>query len=227
VELGAGGEDLIRLAGDGGYTRPDDADKEQGMSVQSSGRSRRRPGSVWRFIGRRACVAILLFAVAIGVAGLILALAGRSVPEAGVVKAGQIVLLMLSPTLLFGAVFYAPHGLRAVRRLIDSRRAETIPQPTNPPIERVAADLRRLLWQHEILTRTSTLPMRARRLWGLEAAIADCATQAARALDVPHPHRPAHGGVGQAELRRLLRALAAEGLVLPPTVSLLAPDSRF
>jgi hypothetical protein len=197
------------------------------MSVQPSGRSRRRPGSVWRFAGRHVCAAILLFAVPIGVAGLILALASGSLPDAAFIKGSQIVLLILSPTLLFGAICYAPRVLRAVRQLIDNRRAEANPQPTNPPIERVAADLRRLLWQHEMLTRSSNLPMRARRLCGLEAAIADCATQAACSLNVPRPDRPAHGGVDKAELRRLLRALAAEGLVLPSAVGLLAPDSRF
>jgi hypothetical protein len=205
----------------------DDADKEQGMSVQPSGRWRRRPGATWRFVGRHIVAAMLLLVVVVGVAGLVLLLGGRSMPDAGIIKAGQIVLLILSPSLLFGAVCYAPRGFRAARRLIDNRRAETGPQPTGPPIERIAADLRRLLWQHDMLTRSGDLPMRARRLWGLQAAITDCAIQAARALDVPHADPPASAGFERAQLRRLLRSLADAGLVLPPTAGLLAPDSRF
>jgi hypothetical protein len=49
--------------------------------------------------------------------------------------------------------------------------------------------------------------------------------QAARALGVAHPARPAFE-VETAQLRRLLRALSAAGLVLPPKAGLLAPDRR-
>jgi hypothetical protein len=197
------------------------------MNVQPSGRLRRWPGRVWRFSARRPVGALLLFAVPIGVAGLTLLQAARSMPGAGIIRVGQIVLLILSPALLFGATRSVPRGVRAVRRLVDNRRAEANPQPSNPPIEQIAADLRRLLLQHDMFARSNDIPMRARRLWALEAAIIDRATQAARALEVPHPDRPAHGGYDKAQLRRLLRALAAEGLVLPPAVGLLAPDSRF
>jgi hypothetical protein len=154
-------------------------------------------------------------------------------PGAVIIKVGQIVLLMLSPTLLFAAICHAPHGVRAVRRLVNDRRlvnnrsADRNPQPSNPPIEQIAADLRRVLWQHEIFARATDLPMRAQRMRAMEAAITDCATQAARALEVPYPDRPAHAGFDRPQLRRLLRALAAEGLVLPPAAGLLAPDSRF
>jgi hypothetical protein len=198
------------------------------MNLEQIGRPRRRSGGYWLFAARHLVGAFLLFAVPIGVAGLILLLAGRSVPGAGIVKVGQLVLLMLSPMLLFGATWYAvPRGVRVVRRLVDNRRAELNPQPSNRPIEQVAADLRRLLLQHDMFARSGDVPMRARRLFALEAAITDCATQAARALDVPHPDRPALGGFDKPQLRRLLRALAAEGLVLPPAVGLLAPDSHF
>jgi hypothetical protein len=197
------------------------------MNVQPRGRLRRWFGRYWRFAARHGGSALLLLAVPIGGAGLALLLAGRPMPAAGVVKVGQIVLVLLLPVLLFGATCYAPFGVQAVQRLVDKRRAEMNPQPSNRPIEQIAADLRRLLWQHDTFARSNDIPMRARRLWALEAAITDCATQAARALDVPHPGRPAHGGFDKPQLRRLLRALAAEGLVLPPAVGLLAPDSRF
>jgi hypothetical protein len=44
--------------------------------------------------------------------------------------------------------------------------------------------------------------------------------------DVSHPEPPAYGGLDTWQLRRLLRGLAAEGLVLPRDVGLLAPH-RF
>ena len=97
-----------------------------------------------------------------------------------------------------------------------------------PPIEKLAADLRRLLWQHEMVTHSTDVVTYALRVQALEGAITICATQAARALDVPYPDPPTLGGyVHKPQLRRLLRALAAAGLVLPPAVGLLAPDSRL
>jgi hypothetical protein len=195
------------------------------MNMQPNGGPRRWAGRMWGFARRHRVGALLLSAVAIGIAGLTLLVAGPAMP--GIVKVGRIVLLMLSPALLFGAARYAPSGVQAVRRLADRRRAGRDPQPSSPPIERIAADLRRLLWQHDMFARSSDMQMRALRLWVLEAAISDRATEAARALEVPYPDRPADAGFDQRQLRRLLRALAAEGLVLPPTVGLLAPDSLF
>jgi hypothetical protein len=197
------------------------------MNAQPGRRAPRRPRRMWRFAARHAVGALLLLTVPIGVLGFTLLLAGRPMPGGGIIKAGQIALLMLAPTLLFGAACYGPRGVRAVRRLVDNRRFRTNPQPSYPPIEQIAADLRRLLWQHDMFARSNDIPMRARHLWALEAAITDRATQAARALEVPHPDRPAQAGFNKPQLRRLLRALAAEGLVLPPAVGLLAPDNRF
>jgi hypothetical protein len=170
--------------------------------------------------------AFLLFLVPIGVAGLTLSFTGGSMP-AGMVRVGQVVLAMLLPALLCGAIFYGPRAVRAVRELADDRRAEMNSQPTGPPIEHIAADLRRLLWRHDVFARSDDIAVQAQRLWALEVAIADRATLAARALGVPHPDRPALRAFDKPELRRLLRTLAAEGLVLPPAVRLLAPDSRF
>lgn len=100
------------------------------------------------------------------------------------------------------------------------------PAPSGPPIEWIAGELRRLLWQHDVSERLIGTGTPAKRLWALEAAITHRATQAARALDVPHPDPPAHRGFTRPKLRRLLRALAAEGLMLPPWVALMAPDSH-
>jgi hypothetical protein len=129
------------------------------------------------------------------------------------------------PTMSRGA--YARPFHLIWRRLVD-RREDCGPQPDGPPIERVAADLRRLLWQHDRVTRSADVAMWSGRLRALEGAISICATQAARALDVPYPDPPAPGGVVlKPQLRRLLRALAAAGLAVPAEVGLLAPDPRY
>jgi hypothetical protein len=135
-----------------------------------------------------------------------------------VAKAGQIVALMLSPTVVIAAALYLPRGLRALRRAVRPD-----PVPPNPPIEALAADLRRLLRQHEALTRSADGTARAVHLRALEDAITDCATDAARALGVPSPPR---APLSRADLGRLLRALAAAGLVLPPGTGLRARDNR-
>jgi hypothetical protein len=134
------------------------------------------------------------------------------------VKAAQIAGVMLSPTLLVGITL---NGSRLLRRALNSR-AEAKADPSNPPIEKVAADLRRLLLRHETLRRAPNEAMRAHRLVALEAAISDCAIDAARALGVPYPDRAAREGLPTPQLRRLLRALCDAGLVLPPWVDLLA-----
>jgi hypothetical protein len=142
------------------------------------------------------------------------------------VKAAQIVGVMLSPTLVIGAALHAPRAFRAVRARLVDRSTDPMLTPTNPPIEELAADLRRLLLRHEALKRSPKEAMRVRRLVALEAAISDCATDAARALGVPHLLRPARGALPIAQLRHLLRGLMDAGLVLPPDVDLVAADRR-
>jgi hypothetical protein len=196
------------------------------MNMRPRGLLRGRSSRNWLFTVRHLVSALLLFAVPIGVAALTLSLA-RPMPGPGVVRIGQFAILLLSPALLFGATCWAaPRGVRAVHRAIDNRRAETNLLPSYPPIERIAADLRRLLWEHDRFARLDDITTRTLRLSALEAAITYRATQAARALEVPHPDPLALSGLGKPQLRRLLHALAAEGLVLPPAVGLLAPDSR-
>lgn len=146
--------------------------------------------------------------------------------HAGIIRAAGTVILLLSPTLLVATALYSVGAVRAIRDRLTDRGDRDTPQPANPPIEKLAADLRRLLWHHHRLTQSTEFAISALRLWALQAAITICATQAARALDVPYPDPPADAGLGTPELRRLLRSLAAAGLVLPPAVRLLAPDSR-
>jgi hypothetical protein len=139
-------------------------------------------------------------------------------------RVGQIALLMLSPTLAVAATIYLPRAVRAVWRAV--RPGSEPPRPAGPPIEALAADLGRLLHLHDALMRAPTLPLRAQRLVALEAAITDCAAEAASALAVPVPDRPPHAGLPPSELGRLLRALAGAGLTLPSTVDLLSNDRR-
>jgi hypothetical protein len=128
----------------------------------------------------------------------------------------KLFLLAVAPTALGIVLLKAPDWVAAAVRAWPRRRDDPV-QPTGPPIERIAADLRRLLHLHGQLTTSAHLAMRAHRLWAVEAAIEVRAVEAARALDVPHrePHEP--GGLGRTELHALLRALARAGLVLPTT----------
>jgi hypothetical protein len=142
-----------------------------------------------------------------------------------VAKASEIVVIMLSPTIAVGAAIYAPRVVRAVYRRV--RRYDTDPRPTQRPIEQVARDLRRLLGQHDTVRRSAGIAMRAQHLRALEAAITDCATEAALALGVSCPDRPARGSLPTPQLRRLLLDLADAGLVLPPAVGLMAADRRL
>jgi hypothetical protein len=127
-------------------------------------------------------------------------------------RTGQIVLIMLSPTLAIGAAIYAPRVIKAVRKAFRPRDESS---PRGQPIEQLATDLHRLLLMHHQLRHTPGSAVRGVRLRALEAAITDCAVDAAYALGVPVPPRPAHAGLVAAELRRLLRDLADAGLVLP------------
>ena len=161
-------------------------------------------------------LAALLFAFPIGLAGIIL-LIGRN----------RIGLVLLSAALLSAAIHFVPRGVRAVRRLIENQRVRRLPQPTNPPIEQIAADLRRLLREHDASygRRAARRAVGACRIGSRDhrscAAGGACARCAA-----PCPvGRTA--GLSRQQLCKLLRALATEGLVLPTAVGLLAPDGRY
>jgi hypothetical protein len=139
-----------------------------------------------------------------------------------VVRVGEIVLLMLFPALTVEALLHLPGGIRTARRPATKRSAALDVQPSRPPIELIAADLQRLLQRHEATRRSPGVAMRARHLRALEGAITDCATQAARALELPCPDLPANGMLATRELGQLLQALARAGLTLPPEIGLMA-----
>ncbi|MEV4709136.1 hypothetical protein [Actinoplanes sp. NPDC049316] len=139
---------------------------------------------------------------------------------------GKLALITVTPTLLGTAAVYGPRLCSAIARAWADRRPEE-PRPLGPPIEQLAADLRRLLRLHEALTYSAHIAMRAHRLWAVEAAIAVRAVEAAQALDVPHrqPERP--GELTRAELAALLHGLADAGMVLPSTVGHFTSDGRL
>jgi hypothetical protein len=137
-------------------------------------------------------------------------------------RVGQIIAVMLAPSAAIGAAFYGPRAVRFVWDYLQERAAEAHPRPAGPPIERLAADLRRLVRQHQVTKTAPEIVMRAHHLYAIEGAITDCAIQAAVALGVPHPQVPPHSALTAPELRLLLRALADAGLVLPTGVGLLA-----
>jgi DNA-binding transcriptional ArsR family regulator len=168
--------------------------------------------------------AFVLIAVSIAGTGLVPLLAGGSTHAPVVIRVAGIVAMLLAPVLSIAAVLYAARVGRAIRSRLADRRDSRTPWTANPPIEKLAADLRRLLWNHDMVMRSIDVARSTWRLRVIEGAITICATQAARALEVPYPDPPPDGGLHQPQLRRLLRALADAGLVLPSGVGLLAPD---
>jgi hypothetical protein len=121
--------------------------------------------------------------------------------------------LMVGPTLIVGAVLNLPRVTRAVRRVTAQHRPQ--PAPTAPPIERVAADLRRLVVEHAEMRGSRDVAMRAHHLRAIELAITDKAIEAALALDVPRPVVPTDGRLTPEQLGHLLRRVHAAGLQLP------------
>jgi hypothetical protein len=143
-----------------------------------------------------------------------------------VLDVGRLVLIILTPTLLGAVVVTAPRWCGAIARAWPERGSRD-PKPLGPPIEQLAADLRRLLRLHAELTASAHLALRAHRLWAIEAAIGVRAVEAANALEVPHrePERP--GALSRDELCALLYALGDAGLVLPAKVGPFTSDGRF
>jgi hypothetical protein len=138
---------------------------------------------------------------------------------------GKLALIAVTPTLIGAALVYSPRWWAAVVQAWPHKPEE--PQPLGPPIERLAADLRRLLRLHEELTRSAHAAMLAQRLWAVEAAIGARAVEAAKALDVPHREPAQLEMLTRAELTRLLGELARAGLMLPAPVAPFTKDGRL
>jgi len=138
---------------------------------------------------------------------------------------GKLALITVTPTLIGAAVVYTPRWWAVLSRAWSDRGADE-PQPLGPPIEQLAADLRRLLRLHEELARSAHIAMLAHRLWAVEAAIGARAVEAARALDIPHRVPEQLEVLPRAELGQLLHALTRAGLVLPAPVAPFTIDDR-
>jgi hypothetical protein len=134
-----------------------------------------------------------------------------------VARTALFLLIAVTPTAI-GIVFItAPRWIEAIGRLVSARRGPAAPEPSGPPIEQLAADLRRLIRLHGELGSSAHLATRAHRLWSVEAAIGARAVEAAQALGVPHRVPPPGTSLTRDELSALLSALTAAGLVLPAT----------
>lgn len=139
---------------------------------------------------------------------------------------GRLALIVMTPTLVGAVIIFAPRWCSWLSDLWEERRAHE-PQPIGPPIEQLAADLRRLLRLHAELNESAQAAMRAHRVWAVEAAISVRAVETARALGVPYREPDSPGGPCRGELSELLRALAAAGLVLPEKVGPFVGNGRF
>src|SRR3954462_14793239 len=139
---------------------------ESAMNVEPGGSQGRWSSRVARIRARRLVGGILLCIVSVAVAGLTVLLSGPHPSGAGIVGFGLFVLVLLAPALTVGGCCAAA-GVRTVRR----RRAESALQPANPPLEQIAASLRRLLWKHDTVVRTGDPALSVWQLRALEVAI--------------------------------------------------------
>ncbi len=120
-------------------------------------------------------------------------------------------LALLAPTLVLGAIFAMPKWVAAAgearrRRL---RRLGKLVTPAGPPLERLAADLRRLR-----IYRADPQRSRVQRE-GARLAYEDVIRQTALALGITHHLDGASRGFGrEIELLRIEQALLDAGLVL-------------
>jgi hypothetical protein len=102
----------------------------------------------------------------------------------GPVLVVEIVAWMLAPSAVAYGVLHIPVGIRFARRAVHRwhpppRRAQ------GPPIERLAADLRRISADLDALVAAGRIPGRILRVRATTAAYDDTLLLACRALDVP------------------------------------------
>lgn len=113
------------------------------------------------------------------------------------------------------AVIASAYSPDAVDQLVGRwHESHQEPTPLGPPIEQIASDLRRLLYEHDRLIRDSGQWHLAHHVRACELAIRDRAEEAARALDLP-PGPCSGDSWTTADLAVRLQQLADAGLVLP------------
>ncbi|MDI6100016.1 hypothetical protein QLQ12_15550 [Actinoplanes sp. NEAU-A12] len=140
--------------------------------------------------------------------------------------ASRLALIFAAPGVVMAGIRYVPRWCAALAELRRQRRRPE-PAPYGPPIQQLAADLRRLLRLHGELAASAHSALCAHRLWAVEAAIGTRAIETATALAVPHPHPDRATALTRTELSALLSALAAAGLVLPTRVGGFTTDGRL
>ncbi|GAA4938103.1 hypothetical protein [Actinoplanes utahensis] len=140
--------------------------------------------------------------------------------------ASRIVLIIAAPCIMVAGIRHLPRWCSAAAERWR-RRGPDVPMPYGPPIERLAADLRRLLRLHGELAASAHHAFCAHRLWAVEAAIGMRAVEAATALGVPHPPPERADSLTRTELSVLLSGLVRAGLVLPARVGGFTTDGRF
>ncbi|GIF37060.1 hypothetical protein [Actinoplanes xinjiangensis] len=136
--------------------------------------------------------------------------------------ASRVILILAAPGAVVAGCRYLPRWCAAL-----AGRRRPPPAPYGPPIEQLAADLRRLLHLHGRLAESAHSAFCAHRLWAVEAAIGTRAVEAATALGVPHPHPDRAATLTRTQLSALLTALARAGLVLPARVGGFTTDGRL
>ncbi len=101
-------------------------------------------------------------------------------------------------------------GIRRVARYLDEARREAPPAPPPPvPVERLAADLRRLRAELEDTETRAGLIAKHHRVQALRGAYIDVLSAACRQLDVTPP---SGDGASLAEIYRVESALRQRGL---------------
>jgi hypothetical protein len=141
-------------------------------------------------------------------------------------ETSRLVLILAGPGVAIAAVRYVPRWCAALAEHHRRRRpVEAVPY--GPPIEQLAADLRRLLRLHGELVASAHTAYCAHRVLAVEAAISTRAIEAATALEIPHPHPETASALTRTEISALLAGLAAAGLVLPARIGGFTTDGRL
>jgi hypothetical protein len=132
-----------------------------------------------------------------------------------VFKVIEVVLILLIPTLVGAALIGGVRLWGRARRWLIDRRAVAAGAPV--PLERLAADLRRLHRQvAQVEDAADMKPGRGVRVKALRTAYGDSLLAACRALDVPDPPTEV-SRLSLPEVYRLEAALRERGLDVRPT----------